>query len=102
MPLGLLPRAWCNPPEPTVTAHDRLHAWMISCWKAIVCLGDSGTSLCAACVSAARLQRHVYCRCSRDVASPRFAGSPVSPAYSPDFLLCRCDRLAETTAFKSP
>ena len=60
-------------------------------------------NFCAASVSGARIPAlTLYCRRSRDVASPRFAWFTGVARLFTGFPTCRCDRPAETTAFKSP
>ena len=60
-------------------------------------------NFCAASVSGARIPvLTLYCRHSRDVASPRFARLTGVARPFTRFPICRCDRLAATAAFKSP
>jgi hypothetical protein len=59
--------------------------------------------LCVASVSGARIPvLTLYCRRSRDVASPRIARVTGAARPFTGFPICRCDRLAATAVFKSP
>jgi hypothetical protein len=60
-------------------------------------------NFCAASVSGARIPvLTLYCRRSRDAASPQVARFTGVARPFTGFPACRCDRLAATTAFKSP
>ena len=71
-----------------------------------VLMGPVATAIgnfCAASVSGARIPvLTLYCRHSRDVASPRFAWLTGVARPFTGFPICRCDRLAATAVFKSP
>ena len=76
---------------------------MIAVLVGPVATAAAAASFCAASVSGARIPAlTLYCRRSRDVASPRFAWFTGVARPFTGFPTCRCDRLAATAAFKSP